>query len=163
MIHILHRFLSDLQIQKIISVSGSHHHDDDDGGHISSTFRATKPYQMTWLSDLLNPIIADLPIEGLVGVDANMQVYRLSGKSSAVPLHVDEDFIRDNESSVVARYSILLRLNSNYRGGETYFPGIGSPNIPVGGGIVFKHNLPHQGLPLLSGEKLVLKTDVFVN
>lgn len=159
MIQVLPRFLSDQHIQRIVSLSGASHHDDD-GGHIGSSFRTNKPYHMFWLAKIIRQAVSDLPIDGLVGVDPNVQVYRLSGIHSSVPLHTDEDFFGPDRS--IARYSILLRLNSAYKGGETRFFGIDVPNVPVGGGVVFLHDIPHEGLPLVSGEKLALKTDLFI-
>lgn len=154
MIHVLPRCLTDEQLQRITSISGSSHHDDD-GGHVSNR----KPHRLVWLANLLMREVSHLPITDMVGVDPNMKVYRLLGSASSVPLHTDEDF--PGECGAVARYSLLLRLNGGYKGGETSFPGVHLPFIPIGGGVVFKHDIPHQGFPVISGEKLVLKTDIF--
>lgn len=158
MITVLPIVLVESDIRRILSLSGSSHHDDD-GGHIGSSFRAKKPYNMPWLAKLIESCTYHLH---LGEVDSNMQIYRLSGENSGVQLHTDEDFYGPNGK--VARYSVLLKLNSEYTGGETKFRGVANPSrtVRVGGGIVFSHDIPHEGLPVISGEKLVLKTDIFV-
>lgn len=159
MIEVLPRFLSDQDIQTILSVAGSSHHDDE-GGHIRTrgTFKANKPYFMPRVAECIRRCVQNI-VPGFSAVDANVQVYRLNGNSSCVQAHMDEDFTVDG---LVARYSVLVRLNSEYEGGETRFQGNIMPHIPLGGGLVFNHDLLHEGLPVLSGEKLILKTDIFV-
>lgn len=161
MLRVLPRFLSDSDIQRIVALTGASHHDDE-GGHVSTgaRFRAKKPHHLPWLADAVCREILGLAISGLVGVDPDMQVYRLCGEHSAVPLHVDEDY---ETAGLLARYSVLLRLNSDYTGGETRFFGKEVVLPPVGGGIVFRHDVPHEGLPLGSGEKLIVKTDLLVS
>lgn len=156
MIKVLPLVLLTEDIKRIVSLTGEAHHDDD-GGHIGSSFRAKKPYRMSWLARVIQSVASPLH---LGTVDPDMQIYRLSGERSSVSLHTDEDFY--GPSGLVARYSILLKLNSDYTGGETRFHGVSTPSIHVGDGIVFSHDIPHEGLPVLSGEKLVLKTDIFV-
>ncbi len=117
------------------------------------TFKAIKPFHMDWLAGLIQKQVGDLG-----RVDPDMQVYRLR-KGSAVGAHRDEDFT--DLRGRVARWSVLLKLNAGYQGGETRFLGDFTPDIPVGGGVVFPHATLHEGLVCLAGEKWLVKTDLF--
>ena len=153
MIYVLPRFLSDEEIQRAAFLGDSSHHDEE------LDLSTKKPHLQPWFADIIWYAVSDLPIHGLASVDPAMQVYRLK-RGSSVPLHTDEDYT--GLAGRVARYSVLLRLNEGYVGGETRFFGRDMPSVPVGGGVVFRHDVPHEGLLLFAGEKLVLKTDLFV-
>ena len=89
-----------------------------------------------------------------------MQLYRLPEGVGIVSQHVDDDFNGPDQS--IALCSIILYLNNGYIGGETVFNGVTSaPHTTVGGGLLFRHDILHEGLVVLSGEKYVLKTDLF--
>lgn len=125
-------------------------------------FRADKPHKLPWVAELLWSQIPNICINGLrpYKIDEYMQLYRLVEGAGRVPPHVDEDFLGPDGS--VALCSILLYLNDEYCGGETLFNGsILAPQVQVGGGLLFNHNILHEGLMVLSGEKFVLKTDLF--
>ncbi len=128
------------------------------GSHL---FRADKPHRLPWVAKLIYGNIPEMRIGNLhsCGVDENMQIYRLQEGAGVVPQHVDEDF--DGLENTRALYSILVYLNNGYAGGETVFNGtMASSHVPVGGGLLFRHDILHEGLAVLSGEKYVLKTDL---
>lgn len=74
MIKVLPLVLLTEDIKRIVSLGGAHH--DDDGGHIGSSFRAKKPYRMSWLARVIQSVASPLH---LGTVDPDMQIYRLSG------------------------------------------------------------------------------------
>lgn len=52
-------------------------------------------------------------------------------------------------------------MNNVYTGGEIIFnKNMYAPEVSVGEGVMFRHNLIHEGLEVISGEKHVLKTDL---
>lgn len=185
-VHILPCMLTDVQIRQISKIKELRcHHDDGghghgDNGHSYSPkepeeknkdnsqktgprhFRADKPNQLPWVASLIWQHIPDIRIGNLrpCSVDENMQLYRLQKNVGVVPQHVDEDFNGPNQSTALC--SILIYLNNGYRGGETVFNGTKpAPQVVVGGGLLFRHDILHEGLPVLSGEKYILKTDLF--
>ena len=79
--------------------------------------------------------------------------------------HFDGPWVpREDESSV---YTVLIYLNTEYTGGETKFIDEDNPRhvyhqvTPcVGMGLVFNHDSFHEGTPVLSGVKYLLRTEV---
>lgn len=81
--------------------------------------------------------------------------------------HRDSGFvINDSLRSV---YTVLIYLNDTFKGGETvFFCGrryIGDPpkyqiNPKKGTAVVFTHDTQHAGLPIVSGAKHILRTDI---
>jgi prolyl 4-hydroxylase len=71
--------------------------------------------------------------------------------------HIDQSYIRnDREASY---YTFMIYLNSNYSGGETRFSEI-VIEPKKGQVLIFLHSLEHEGSPVTSGVKYVLRTDV---
>jgi hypothetical protein len=147
---------------KIIEYAKAVNHDDDGGHHISKS----KTTLLPWVSELLWPTVLHVwpGARYPYGVDQMMKIYRLEAGRGAVAPHVDEDF--EGPDGSVARYSILLYLNDDYTGGETIFTtksgDLIAPHPTVGGGIIFRHDILHQGQKVLTGTKYVLKTDLFL-
>jgi len=81
--------------------------------------------------------------------------------------HIDgSEKVGDLESKV----TFLMYLNEDCEGGETIFRPKGIPvggegeyKIPpeLGSALLFQHQLWHEGAPLISGSKYVLRTDIF--
>lgn len=71
--------------------------------------------------------------------------------------HYDAPYRRNqNEQSF---YTFMIYLNDDFKGGETAFRGFKvKPNI--GEGIFFSQELEHAGLPVISGRKYILRTDI---
>lgn len=159
-IYILPKILTIEQISEIYKVSriqASHHGDEGHGdgriGVMNTPFKADKPYNLPWVAELISKHIPKT-----VKVDPNVQIYTLPDGGGVVPLHVDQDFKIDG---LTARYSVLIYLNDAYTGGETVFNrNMYAPKVAVGDGLVFRHNILHEGLKVTSGEKHVLKTDL---
>jgi prolyl 4-hydroxylase len=98
-------------------------------------------------------------------VNPRFKIYRYS-EGQQFNRHVDGVFIHNNEES---RYTMLIYLNDDFKGGETEFYGqsIYDKNITVipktGSALIFSHNCKHAGLPVLMGNKYVLRTDLMFN
>ena len=144
----LPRVLTDEQVACLRLLAAKHHGEED--GHVN---QSPKPHHLPEIAAQLDRAIK------IGRVDPHMQVYRLA-EGESVPLHRDDDF--PGPGGKTARFSILVRLNDDYEGGHTLFDGKEGPSIPVGAGWLFSHCTPHEGRPTPRGEKLVLKTDLFV-
>ncbi len=172
-IYLLPSILKSGHIARILASKGFSHHDDNGhghgGGHLGTglkeddtSFRAKKPYHLPDVASVIYQCLPDIKTEKMCmsGVDENMQMYRLCQGVGAVSRHVDEDF--KGNGNQVALWSILVYLNGNYSGGETVFwREKVAPHLRPGGGILFRHDIPHEGLVVTRGEKYVLKTDLF--
>lgn len=166
-VHELPRMLDPDQVNRIVKLASSaSHHDDEENGHHrykpeDRRFRSTKPYRLDWVASLINVCMPRLRIGNLTvsAVDPDMQVYRLPEGGGAVERHMDEDFTTEDGS--MALCSILVYLNEGYLGGETVFNGkTKGPHPKAGAGLLFRHDVPHEGLPVIRGNKYVLKTDL---
>lgn len=137
--------------------------DTDNSNDNTLHSRPDKPHKLTWVAELLWPYVSRVSINGIYphSVDEMMKLYRLQS-GDAVSRHVDDDF--EGPNKLMALYSVLIYLNNDYTGGETIFNGtVHARNIPIGGGLLFYHKIPHEGLEVKSGERYVLKTDLFFN
>src|SRR5688572_13676004 len=115
-VYILPKILTNATLQEILHVSGTVDHHDE-GGHDSAlasserprfSFRASKPFRLPSVARAISEQLGGLEVvRGRSWqVDAQAQLYRLSGEGSVVPPHVDEDF--EVSGGGIARYSILL-------------------------------------------------------
>lgn len=139
------------QIEQILAKVTETVHHDDDGHHVSTS----KPNHLLEVA----MTITDLMGIGGYGVDPNCKLYRLNPTSSAIAPHRDTDFV--TPSGFLADWSVLVYLTDAYEGGETIFDGVTvCPHLRAGSVLMFPHNLLHEGRPVLSGEKIVLKTDL---
>ena len=142
------RLLNTTQIESILKLPTIDHHSDE--GHIGQEKNLFLPQ----ISHTIGQALSKYDCL----VDERMKLYQLQDAVSAVPLHVDEDFIYKNK---LALYSVLVYLNDSYTGGETVFNGnIVVPHLEKGSVLVFKHDIPHEGRAVKSGTKFVLKTDL---
>ena len=159
-VHVLPRMFSSEDIRRILTVQGvKSHHDEDDGHHVGKE----KPSRLPWVAARIRPYVRTFRPGSLRthSVDEWMKLYRLQAGRGAVIPHQDRDF--DGPDGSRALYSILVYLNDDYAGGETVFNGkTPAPHAGVGGGLLFRHDILHEGLVVQSGEKFVLKTDLFL-
>ncbi len=90
------------------------------------------------------------------GLNERFRFYRYTDGQQFV-WHHDGHFARANgEQSVL---SFLIYLNDGYTGGATNFEWTRVEG-KTGMGLVFPHHLVHQGNPVLTGVKYVIRTDV---
>jgi hypothetical protein len=71
--------------------------------------------------------------------------------------HYDAPYQRNqNERSF---YTFMIYLNGDFEGGATAFDGF--EVVPeTGAGLIFSQELEHAGLPVISGRKYILRTDI---
>jgi hypothetical protein len=96
--------------------------------------------------------------KSVVGLNERLRFYRYTpGQRFAA--HTDGFFIRsESERSLL---TLILYLNEDYAGGETFFLASETLIAPqTGKALVFAHQLWHEGLPVESGTKYILRTDV---
>jgi hypothetical protein len=109
----------------------------------------------------------NLPIESvnnnlfLNSLNDRFKIYKYS-VGQQFKLHRDGIFINTNNNEE-SRYTILIYLNQNFKGGETQFV-IENKKIIItpklGSALIFYHNLKHAGLPVIEGNKYALRSDV---
>jgi predicted 2-oxoglutarate/Fe(II)-dependent dioxygenase YbiX len=91
-----------------------------------------------------------------VGLNERFRFYRYASTERFVG-HTDGAFERSNgEKSLL---TFLVYLNEDFTGGETAFSDI-VVRPRTGLALVFRHNLFHEGRPVESGVKYVLRSDV---
>ena len=96
-------------------------------------------------------------IYNATGVNELFRIYKYS-EGQRFKMHRDGSYERNEKEC--SFFSFLIYLNEGYEGGETYFQE-GITVVPkLGSALVFHHPLKHEGKPLLSGLKYVLRTDV---
>ncbi len=93
----------------------------------------------------------------VTGLNEMFRIYKYE-KGERFKMHRDGSYER-NETEC-SFFSFLIYLNEDFIGGETYFEeGITiTPNL--GDALLFNHPLRHEGKPIISGTKYVLRTDI---
>lgn len=94
-----------------------------------------------------------------IGLNERFRFYRYDpGQQFA--WHADAPFRRDSgEHSLL---TLMVYLNDGFSGGETAFSELVVP-AEQGMALIFRHELPHEGRPIASGRKYVLRSDVMFN
>lgn len=141
--------LSSLEIEYLKGRPSVNENHDDDGHHIHN-----KPLKLDWVADRFASLFRNAHLR----VDPQMKLYVLREGGGEVAPHVDPDY---EINGFVARRSLLIHLNDDYEGGETYFGAHRAPKIPTGAAISFSHADIHSGAKVTRGTKYVLKTDIF--
>ncbi|GAB1856236.1 2OG-Fe(II) oxygenase [Flavobacteriaceae bacterium MHTCC 0001] len=92
-----------------------------------------------------------------LGLNELFRIYKYT-QGQRFKMHRDGSYERNEKEC--SFFSLLIYLNEGYEGGETYFEE-GLTIIPkVGDALIFHHPLRHEGKPLISGTKYVLRTDI---
>jgi predicted 2-oxoglutarate/Fe(II)-dependent dioxygenase YbiX len=104
------------------------------------------------------------PISGweAVGLNERFRFYRYE-VAEKFALHYDGCFRRENGER--SQLTFMVYLNEGFDGGETgFYRPNGSPRFAVqpeqGKALIFAHHQLHEGAPVRSGRKYVLRTDV---
>lgn len=96
----------------------------------------------------------------IVGFNERFRFYRYD-RGQKFAMHTDGYFERDNGER--SHLTFMVYLNEEFDGGETVFHDI-RPRLRVkprtGMALVFNHRRLHEGAPVISGRKYVLRTDV---
>ncbi len=92
-----------------------------------------------------------------VALNERLRLYRY-GRGQFFAPHYDGFFRRPGQMSV---YTVMVYLSDGFSGGETVFPMLDIAVTPeVGMGLLFFHDLLHEGCPVVSGQKYVLRSDL---
>ncbi len=92
------------------------------------------------------------------GINERLRFYRYE-PGQRFPPHTDGYYADD--AGRRSELTLLLYLNAEFEGGETVFTESGNAYQPTtGAALIFSHDLWHEGRPLKSGRKYVLRTDV---
>ncbi|WP_108801708.1 2OG-Fe(II) oxygenase [Aquimarina sp. Aq107] len=91
------------------------------------------------------------------GLNEMFRIYKYED-GQRFKMHRDGSYKRNEKEC--SFFSFLIYLNNDFEGGETYFEN-GITVIPeIGEALLFHHPLRHEGKPILSGTKYVLRTDI---
>lgn len=91
-----------------------------------------------------------------IGVNERFRIYRYE-RGQAFRWHRDGAFGRAGE---ISRHTVLIYLNHGFGGGGTEMRGGDAVEPHTGRALVFDHRIEHQGAPVTSGVKYVLRTDL---
>jgi predicted 2-oxoglutarate/Fe(II)-dependent dioxygenase YbiX len=111
----------------------------------------------THLFNKVEPFLPkDLHDWELIGLNERFRFYRYTPEQY-FKWHKDGNYCRNEKE--ISLLTFLIYLNNDYQGGETSFNW--DTIKPVQGmALLFPHRLTHQGSPVESGTKYVLRTDV---
>ena len=91
-----------------------------------------------------------------VGLNEMFRCYRYE-KGQRFKRHIDGRFKKDSKTE--SRITFMVYLNEGYEGGETTFDEVNI--IPrTGTALCFIHEQKHESVPLVSGIKYVLRSDI---
>lgn len=91
-----------------------------------------------------------------IGLNELFRFYRYD-VSQQFNWHYDAPYHRNqNEQSF---YTFMIYLNDDFTGGATAFRGL-EITPQIGDGLIFSQELEHAGLPVTSGRKYILRTDI---
>lgn len=91
-----------------------------------------------------------------IGLNERFRFYKYHVGQQFKP-HIDGSFIRNIHEW--SSYTFMIYLNEDLEGGQTRFPNA-TIEPKKGKALIFKHQLRHEGAPVLKGFKYVLRTDV---
>ena len=90
------------------------------------------------------------------GLNSRFRFYKYSS-GQQFKAHQDGSYIKD--ATTWSEFTFMVYLNDDYNGGQTKF--LKTTVEPEAGlALVFKHQLVHEGCPVTSGVKYVLRSDV---
>jgi hypothetical protein len=101
------------------------------------------------------PVLSDLH---LAGANPRLRLYRY-GPGERHGAHWDT--VVELDGGVRRLLTLVFYLNDGFEGGDTDFPELSRRIVPrAGSALLFQHRILHEASEVLSGEKLVLRTDV---
>lgn len=92
----------------------------------------------------------------VVGLNERFRFYRYE-KGQRFKRHIDGRFQRNPQEE--SRITFIIYLNDDFLGGETKFDDL-SVQPKTGTALCFIHEQKHEGMPILSQSKYVLRSDV---
>ncbi len=91
-----------------------------------------------------------------IGLNELFRFYKYE-KGQVFKRHRDQSYIRNEVEA--SYYTFMIYLNDGYKGGETTFGDL-VIHPKQGTGLIFLHDLEHEGSPVKEGIKYVLRTDI---
>ncbi len=91
-----------------------------------------------------------------IGLNEQFRFYKYESKQR-FKRHIDGRFKRNDKEE--SRITFMIYLNEDFSGGETKFNNI-DINPKTGTALCFIHEQKHEGNPVLSGTKYVLRSDI---
>ncbi len=91
-----------------------------------------------------------------VGLNERFRFYRYE-KGQRFKRHIDGRFQRNEWEE--SRITFMVYLNDDFLGGATKFDDI-SVQPQIGSALCFMHEQKHEGMPILSHAKYVLRSDI---
>jgi hypothetical protein len=91
------------------------------------------------------------------GLNERFKIYRYEG-GQYFGLHHDDNFVREKGKDQSFQ-TLIMYLNEGYEGGQTGFMD-GDIEPKEGRALIFAQMLLHEGIPVKSGVKYVLRTDM---
>ena len=92
------------------------------------------------------------------GLNERFRFYRYREGQSFKP-HIDGAFKRNEDE--ISLITALIYLSEDFEGGETYLISDNEKIVPKKGMLLlFDHKILHAGMPVISGTKYVIRTDV---
>ncbi|WP_282080808.1 2OG-Fe(II) oxygenase [Aquimarina algiphila] len=92
-----------------------------------------------------------------IGLNEMFRIYKYD-IGQRFKMHRDGSYNRNEKEC--SFFSFLIYLNDNFEGGETYFEKGMTIEPKQGDALLFHHPLRHEGKPIISGTKYVLRTDI---
>lgn len=105
----------------------------------------------------IQPYVPEETVHGYAcGLNERLRFYKYFPDQQFRP-HQDGSFMRNIHEW--SSFTFMIYLNDDMSGGETKF--IETTIIPkTGTALIFRHELVHEGCPVIEGIKYVLRTDV---
>ncbi|MDH7444316.1 2OG-Fe(II) oxygenase [Aquimarina sp. 2201CG14-23] len=91
------------------------------------------------------------------GLNEMFRIYKYE-EGQRFKMHRDGSYKRNEKEC--SFFSFLIYLNDDFEGGETYFEEGVTIMPKLGEALLFHHPLRHEGKPIVSGTKYVLRTDI---
>ncbi|WP_405205759.1 prolyl hydroxylase family protein [Aquimarina sp. LLG6339-5] len=91
------------------------------------------------------------------GLNEMFRMYKYE-EGQRFKMHRDGSYERNEKEC--SFFSFLIYLNDDFEGGETSFENGITISPELGDALLFHHPLRHEGKPIISGTKYVLRTDI---
>ncbi len=105
----------------------------------------------------IEPFVAKETSAGLaIGLNERFRFYKYFPGQQFKP-HRDGIYFRNEDEW--SSYTFMIYLNDTFEGGETKFNKC-SIQPATGKALIFRHELLHEGCPVITGIKYVLRTDI---
>ncbi|SEL84402.1 Predicted 2-oxoglutarate-and Fe(II)-dependent dioxygenase YbiX [Aquimarina amphilecti] len=102
-------------------------------------------------------VIQNFGIYKANGLNEMFRVYKYE-EGQRFKMHRDGSYKRNEKEC--SFFSFLIYLNEDFEGGETFFENGVIITPSLGDALLFHHPLRHEGKPITSGTKYVLRTDI---